>query len=197
MTEQTMNDAHSGVALGEQLFKWRDYTPIPLILLLLIFGDPSTFSVTIGMISIIVGEFIRIYSVAFIGGVSRTRTSSTNQALVTEGPYSLVRNPLYVGNFFIVLGICLYGNETWLIVLATLAFAFQYWFIVKYEENLLGRKFPDTFGDYKKKVPAWIPKSLPRLSILDNDVNLARALASEKRTLSAIVGILALLSLFS
>ena len=99
----------SKVRIGEWFFKYRDYTPIPLIIALLFVNDPTVFSATIGLLAVVFGELFRIYTVAFIGTVSRTRSDSTGQKLVTNGPFGIVRNPLYVGNFFIVLGFALFA----------------------------------------------------------------------------------------
>ena len=91
-------------SLGETFFKYRDYTPIPLILIVLFVAKPSVFTATLGTIVLTFGELFRIYSVAFIGSISRTRKESLGNQLITSGPFKWVRNPLYLGNFFIVFG---------------------------------------------------------------------------------------------
>lgn len=189
--------SQSSIEIGKKLFQWRDYTPIPLIVLLLIFSDPELFTVTLGLILIMAGELFRIYSVSFIGGVSRTRTSSTGQRLVTSGPFGLVRNPLYVGNFFITLGFAVFGGVVWIMILAILMFAFQYYYVVKYEESLLLEKFGDEYKAYLETVPAWIPRSLPSLEAIEWPETFSPAIKSEKRTLTAIAALLVVLLLVS
>ena len=185
-------DLTSPQSIGEKLFKWRDYTPVPLVLLLLVVAKPSAFSATFGLLLILAGELFRIYSVAFIGAISRTRRS-LGEELVTTGPFAWVRNPLYIGNFGIVMGLCLYSASVWLGLLTLALFAWQYYWIVQYEENILEGKFGETYRLYRDRVPAWLPKEFPRWDSLVWPESFGPALKSEQRTLSAIGLILVLL----
>ena len=185
----------SPAEIGEKLFQLRDFTPVPLILLMLLAAKPTVVSATLGLLVIALGELIRTYAVSFIGGVSRTRTTSTNQRLITEGAFSIVRNPLYVGNFMITAGVAIYSGVVWIVVLSAAAFAFQYYYIVKYEESLLIKKFGSEYEDYLKKVPAWIPSSIPSMDTLPWPETFAPAIRSEKRTLTAIALVILMLML--
>jgi protein-S-isoprenylcysteine O-methyltransferase Ste14 len=187
----------TAIEIGKLLFEWRDYTPIPLIILLLIVAKPSALSATLGIAMIIFGELIRVYSVAFIGSVSRTRSDSTGQALVTSGPFSYVRNPLYVGNFFITMGIAVFGGKAWFAVLTGAMFALQYYYIVKYEESLLLHKFGEAYQTYRQNVPPWIPRKRFSIEALEWPASFGPALKSEKRTLTAIIAIVAVLLFIS
>ena len=183
--------------LGQTLFKYRDYTPIPLILIVLLVAKPSVFTATLGMIVLTFGELFRIYSVAFIGSISRTRKESLGDQLISSGPFKWVRNPLYLGNFFIVLGLAIYSGVLWFCILTAVLFYLQYHFIVQYEESLLGKKFGNEYESYKAAVPAWFPNSLPKLSDFEWPSSFTQSLRSEKRTLSAIAAMLILLILCS
>lgn len=180
----------NGSEIGEKLFRLRDYTPIPFLLIALIFEQPRVAGVTLGCFFIMFGELIRIYSVSFIGGISRTRKGSLGGKLVTEGAFSIVRNPLYVGNFFIILGVCVFSSVLWVMVLGIVFFVVQYHFIVQYEEGLLAERFGDEFQSYKMSVPAWIPKKLPSLEEIQWPASFSPALLSEKRTFTAIAAVL-------
>jgi protein-S-isoprenylcysteine O-methyltransferase Ste14 len=177
--------------LGEMLFKLRDYTPIPLIILMLMLARPGVFSVTIGMLLIFAGELFRIYSVAFIGGVSRTRSDSTGPELIRNGPFAFTRNPLYVGNFLISFGFSVYSGSIIVMLATVMLFAFQYHHIVMYEEALLAGRFGADYDRFRQMVPRWIPNRLPDLDQIEWPHNFGPAIKSEKRTLSAI-GILML-----
>lgn len=181
--------------IGEKLFTLRDYTPVPLIVLILFTAEPGAISATLGLTMIVCGELFRIYSVAFIGKVSRTRNSETVGAgLISQGPYGWMRNPLYVGNFAISVGMAMFAGVTWVVVLTVLLFGFQYAAIVKYEESLLVKKFGDAYHKYRDEVPAWFPHRIPSLEQWQWPDSFSEAIISEKRTLLAIlVMVLALL----
>jgi len=184
--------------IGETLFQLRDYTPIPLLIILFLYASPNVISATLGMTFIILGELFRIYSVAFIGTVSRTRSSSTGSRLITSGPFAYVRNPLYVGNFMITAGISVFSGTIWIMVLTVLAFAGQYFFVVEYEESILREKFGAEYDSYCKTVPAWFAKRRPKLEEIEwpSPVGIVESLKSEKRTLTSIFAIITLLLLF-
>ena len=186
----------STVQIGKWFFKYRDYTPIPLIIILLIWSEPTVLSATLGVLAICFGELFRIYSVSFIGTISRTRSDSTGQKLVDSGPFAIVRNPLYVGNFFVSIGFAVFSGEFWIVVLTALLFAVQYYYIVKYEEANLMKIFGETYHDYRSRVPAFIPRMFPKLEAVQWPVEYSHAIKSEKSTLTTIFALLGLLVIF-
>ncbi len=181
--------------IGQKLFRARDYTPVPFLILLLLFERPRVGCVALGCFLMVLGELVRIYSVAFIGGISRTRKGSLGAHLVTDGAFELVRNPLYLGNFFIIMGVSIFSGVPWLMLLGAVFFIVQYYFIVQYEESLLEERFGDEFRNYSLQVPAWIPKRLPDLEDMAWPATFAPALKSEKRTLMAIAAVVVLMVL--
>lgn len=197
--EQHLDDQNDPMnqeaSIGELLFRWRDYTPLPLVLLLLFVAQPTALSATLGTLLIVAGELLRIYSVAFIGTISRTRKGSLGDSLVTSGPFKYVRNPLYCGNFIIVCGVAIFTSVFWFFLLAVLGFAVQYYYIVTYEEKILLDKFGEEFVAYKRVVPAWLPRSCPKGEEIEWPDTFSYALKSEKRTLLAIAGVMILLLL--
>ena len=78
--------------------------------------------------------------------------------VVATGPYRWVRNPIYIAALLVVLG------EAWLFMsLAVLAYAgamaaFFHLFVTGYEERKLGRRFGDSYLEYRRRVPRWIPR---------------------------------------
>ncbi len=193
MNDSQDNNTPSGgfdaVQIGEKMFKWRDYTPIPILLLMLVVADPNKVSTTIGTVVIMFGEVFRLYSVAFIGSISRTRKENLGAKLVTTGPFRFVRNPLYVGNFLITIGFATYAAQPWFIFAAAAMFSFQYYCIVKYEETLLLARFGEEYERYCQEVPAWIPRRLPSLDHIEWPPNLSDAVRSEYRTFMAIIAV--------
>jgi protein-S-isoprenylcysteine O-methyltransferase Ste14 len=183
----------TAIEIGKLLFEWRDYTPIPLIIIMLFVARPNALSTALGLLLIVGGELIRIYSVAFIGSISRTRSDNLGARLVSTGPFAYVRNPLYVGNFFISTGIAVFTAKAWFVALVVLAFGFQYYFIVKYEESLLLARFGAIYDEFRAQVPAWFPRRRIDFQNLERPDTYAPAFKSEKRTLLAIAAIVCVL----
>ncbi len=147
--------------LRKFFFKLRSYTPIPLLILLVVTGEPELSAFLWGMALLIAGEALRMWAVAHAGGATRTRHVGA-PALVTSGPFAHMRNPLYVANTLIYIGIaCLAdGRLAW--ILAALAFSVvQYSLIVSLEEETLRGLFGVEYRLYSKRVPRWIPRVLP------------------------------------
>ncbi len=78
--------------------------------------------------------------------------------VVAVGPYRWVRNPIYLGALLIVLG------EAWLfwswplLAYAGVLAVFFHAFVAGYEERVLGRRFGETYLEYRRTVPRWIPR---------------------------------------
>lgn len=193
-TTSTTNQVQQG-SLGELFFKYRDYTPLPLIALLIVFCQVSVASAVLGMLLVFGGELIRIYSVAFIGSISRTRKNRTGGKLIQEGPFGYVRNPLYVGNFFITMGVAVFGGNLWVMAIAAVMFSVQYYYIVQYEENLLLETFGDEYVAFCNQVPAWFPAKKLNLESLEWPDNFSPAIKSETKTLMTIAALILILTL--
>ncbi|MDH5559987.1 MAG: isoprenylcysteine carboxylmethyltransferase family protein [Deltaproteobacteria bacterium] len=182
--------------IGEFLFKLRDYTPIPFVVIVVIYANVTLESLLIGVCLSIIGEIIRIHGVAYIGGVSRTRTFSTGQKLITGGPFSKVRNPLYIGNLLLSLGAIIASNVQhdltpnapyYFSAIFIFFFFLQYYLIIFWEESILKTNFGTEFEEYLKKVPRWIPNPLNKnLSSEEVSGDYSKAIKSEKSTLIAI-----------
>ena len=92
----------------------------------------------------------RIWCALFIAG-------SKNGELSTAGPYSVVRNPLYLGNFLGVLGFGFAVEQPLLAIGLGLVFALFYPSVVLQEEKKLGILFGERYRAYCTQVPRWIP----------------------------------------
>ena len=108
-----------------------------------------------GMILVAVASLGRMWCSLYIAGYK-------DDELVTQGPYSMSRNPLYFFSMIGVLGIGL-ATETFIFpAVFILLFAIYYPLVIKGEENRLQRLFGDAFSDYIRRVPRFFP----RLSLL-------------------------------
>lgn len=100
---------------------------------------------------------------AFIGMVIRLHASGfvlKNKELAQQGPYALMRHPLYTGNIALVTGFALAGSTLWGIPLALVFFWFYYPPAIEYED----RKLSGIFGDEWQRWAAETPALIPRLS---------------------------------
>lgn len=78
--------------------------------------------------------------------------------LVAVGFYRYVRNPMYVGILWMIIGHFLWLGYWNLLIYAAIVFFAFYTFVTFYEEPTLKKKFGPTYEDYLKRVPGWIPK---------------------------------------
>lgn len=143
-------------------FKNRSYTPIPLAFAIIFFADPSGSATIVGFLLVLVGEIIRLNGVHHAGGATRTRKVGA-PTLCTSGPFGYVRNPLYLGNIIIYVGVVLMagGPFMWQLLGITVAFFFlQYGLIISLEEEILTDKFGDEYRLYLTTVPRFIPRTI-------------------------------------
>ena len=175
---------------AEKIFKFRSYTPLPFIVLMVIFQKANIVSMILGFILIIVGEFFRLWGVSYAGSETRTTGNVGGTYLVVSGAYSFVRNPLYVGNMLMYLGVGIMSMALfpYLQIIAILFFFFQYTVIIKEEEAFLQSKYGKSYENYCEAVPKLIPslKSYQNQNLDQPAFNFNAGLSSEKRTLQAI-----------
>jgi len=91
-------------------------------------------------------------------GTSGRNTEQRADELNTTGIYSIVRHPLYVGNFLIALGVAMQPRVWYVPLIAALVFALYYERIIVAEEAYLDRKFGAAFRNWAGAVPIAIPK---------------------------------------
>ena len=78
--------------------------------------------------------------------------------LVVEGPYGLVRNPMYWSVTSVMLGEAAVFHSVALAELAVAFFAGVNVFVLLYEEPALRRKFGAEYEEYCRRVPRWLPR---------------------------------------
>ena len=159
---------------GIWLFKYRGKLPVIVLLIGIILYlqtkiYPNTFFIEDTPYEIyyeffcltisLLGLGIRIYTVGHTpkNTSGRNRNEQIAETINTSGSYSVVRHPLYLGNFFMWMGPALLSGNFWFLV----AFCFFYWVyyerIMFAEEQFLRRKFGTIYTDWAEKVPAFIP----------------------------------------
>jgi hypothetical protein len=123
----------------------------------LLTGRLDTFADIVGIGNLALGAVLRIWSVRHPGRHTRSRTIKA-PLLTTAGPYACVRNPIYLANFFIGLGLVVLAEAIILIPVYFIVFCLSYRKIVDQEERFLRKKFGDEFRRYCEAVPRWLPR---------------------------------------
>jgi protein-S-isoprenylcysteine O-methyltransferase Ste14 len=187
--------------VGGWLFKRRTSLPLPIVLALAILPPPAnstgfwTPTTLAGILLILLGELTRIWGVQHIGAISRTRSDRLGP-LIDTGPFSLVRNPLYLGNILLWVGFTLAAQLPWLAPAVAVLLALEYHAIVRWEERLLDLRLGEDYRRYQQRVPRWIPRlAAPKQLVEGGRFTLIDTLFSERGTLIAIVAGLLLLGL--
>jgi protein-S-isoprenylcysteine O-methyltransferase Ste14 len=144
--------------IGAVLFRNRSWLPVPFLLVALLApGTATAVNWIVGGLLVVLGEWVRMAGVAAAGTTTRRRSRNV-QRLVTYGIFGWVRNPLYVGNFFIWMGFVVISGVLWFLPVAIVIFAIEYTLIVAYEEGVLESIFGQEYLDYKRHTPRWLPR---------------------------------------
>ena len=142
--------------MGKILFKYRSFFPVPYFLFLFMVFEfnPLSFFLGTGIVFFVLG--LRFFSMGFAGDWMRGSEVCADYVL-DEGLYSVMRHPLYMGNFFIGFGFTLISNfyPVYLLPFYSFMFFVYYYLIVKEEESYLEEKFGDRFIQYRKNTPAF------------------------------------------
>ena len=187
---------------GTWLFRYRGYLPVILLLTgtVMVFRSelyPHTlfvrntvFEISYEMMCLFIsllGLGIRIYTV----GYSPRNTSGRNvkgqvaDSLNTTGIYSVVRHPLYLGNFLMWTGIAFLSVNLWFIISFMLLFWLYYERIMYAEEQYLSRKFGKDFETWANSTPAILP-AFRRFKPSGRSFNWRKVLKKEKSGVLAL-----------
>jgi len=184
---------------GAWLFRYRSFLPVPLALILLFVraGETDGAAVMVGgTLIVIAGQVLRLWAVRHIGTISRTRTTRYGP-LMTAGPYAIVRNPLYVGNWLLWTGFAVWSRLLWMVPVAWLIFFFQYRAIARWEATFIRSKYPDSYDQYARDVRPWMPRFPPReaLTAVAPLHPWREVFFSERGTLIAVIAMAVLLTM--
>ena len=85
--------------------------------------------------------------------------------LVTVGLFSFMRNPIMVGELLVIWAEALYFASLGVVLYAAAVSALAHVSVVYVEEPELRRRFGDTYEDYCRTVPRWLPRSRRRRNV--------------------------------
>ncbi len=154
---------------GNWLFRWRSILPLLLYFLAAIVvlsgldDHLPHFDMGWALICISISIFglcIRALTIGYTPkGTSgrNTKEGQVAEVLNTKGIYSVVRHPLYFGNFFMWLGIVIYVGNWWFTIVCCLLFWLYYERIMFAEEFFLRKKFGQIYLNWAEKTPSFCP----------------------------------------
>ena len=158
---------HELTRRGNQLFRWRSFIPLILVppALGLAYDAPAragdsgwqALCWAVGLLGVV----IRAKTIGHVPPGTSGRNTSEGQVaetLNTRGMYSLVRHPLYLGNYFMWMALVLATGRLDFALLVTLAYMMYYLRIAMAEEAFLAGKFGATYSEWAATVPAFVPK---------------------------------------
>jgi protein-S-isoprenylcysteine O-methyltransferase Ste14 len=115
------------------------------------FSRPLALLFMAGAALVVLGSLVRVYASGYI---------VKNKLLATDGPYSLVRHPLYTGNLIILIGFSIACGQWWALPVAAAFWWFWYPPAISYEDRKLHRIFGDAWQAWSSTVPAVVPRRL-------------------------------------
>ena len=130
-----------------------------LVLLLVIFTMPSfkqggladILSDTFGLFLLTVCSMGRLWALLYISG-------KKTHEVITDGPYSIVRHPLYLFSFIGAIGIGLASDNILVLAVLVIFYLSYYPLTILSEEKTLTKKFGQAYIDYAKRTPRFLPK---------------------------------------
>jgi protein-S-isoprenylcysteine O-methyltransferase Ste14 len=157
-------------ATGDTLFRRRSWLPLLLLPLFLATFSGLTYPRGSHWLDLLwelgcfavaaLGMVVRLLTVGIAprGTSGRNMRSQKARTLNTTGPYSIVRHPLYLGNYLIALGMSLFTRTWFLPIIVSLAALLYYERIAAREEQFLEAQFGDAFRRWAARVPAAVPR---------------------------------------
>jgi protein-S-isoprenylcysteine O-methyltransferase Ste14 len=156
---------------ANQLFRFRGQIPLLLVviaILVIYYNHSVTFfeelfgkkiHVSLSVIFIFSGHFMRAFVIGFRGihTSGQNRHEQVAEVLNTVGLYSVVRHPLYLGNFLIWIGVFLWLGDLWFFIVGCFFFFLLYLPIMRLENNFLKTKFKEKYTEWSEKTPLFVP----------------------------------------
>lgn len=187
------------IAPGKVFFRFRNSLFPILYICLAVFTKPGVFLGSVqldryicvlGVLIVLAGQIFRMLVIGFAyihRGGKDGKVYATS--LVQSGFYAHVRNPMYVGNYLIMLGFVLLYGSLWGYLLVIPFFTLVYYSIVVNEETYLREKFGPEYETYEASVNRFLPnfKGLTT-SLADYRYDWKKVLRKEYGTLTIVLG---------
>jgi len=153
-------------------------------------GSSDSIAEIFGIALILLGQLIRVSARGY-----KSEYSQNGNVLIKGGPYSLVRNPMYLGIFLIGLGVVLMLFQWWVVVIFIVFFVIRYLLLIYQEERKLKILFPVDYAAYCQDVPHRMRPSINALLERDIFEYIPIKLKWLKKEIGSIVAVLFLVLL--
>ena len=180
---------------GDFLFRWRGWGVIALGAVLLaawclLHWPPRLqlrWALAAGPI-VLIGVAFRVWARCYFTRGSDTRRIQAHR-LIVFGPYRRVRNPLYVGNIAIAIGLAFAFTDPWGALVLLAALLLLYTGVIRSEEAILRATYGESYVDFCRRVPRWIPRLFALPADADAPVaQVGHALKKERQRIAGALG---------
>jgi protein-S-isoprenylcysteine O-methyltransferase Ste14 len=154
----------------------RQSLAVILILIFALTSQARPWSAALGMGAALLGILVRLYASGYI---------MKNKELARNGPYALVRHPLYTGNILLVMGFAVANLTLWAAPIALLFFWFYYPPAIEYEDRKLRGIFGRQWEEWAARTPALAPR-FSNLGSMPGRWSLVKSLRKNGEVLIAI-----------
>jgi protein-S-isoprenylcysteine O-methyltransferase Ste14 len=122
------------------------------------------------MILMIAGTFLALICIAtfIVIGKGTPAPFDPPREFVARGPYTYVRNPMYIGGLTLLAGFGLYQHSLSILILTVIFLAVVHLLVVFVEEPGLENLFGQSYFEYKNQVNRWIPRLRIKRQSLEN-----------------------------
>src|SRR3972149_1067217 len=129
-----------------------------------IFIGVSPWILTVSLLQLVFSLSIIVLGILLMMWAGRTlrlngttvAVSKPTRVIVDGGPYRFSRNPIYLSGALIYVGIAVFFNALWAMLLLPVAFLGLQFGVIAREERYLKRKFGEEYLRYKRKVRQWL-----------------------------------------
>lgn len=137
---------------------------------------------------------LRVWGGSYFRGSTVSHEDAQTDALIVAGPFRFVRHPLYLGNLLLAVGLGAAAPLAGWIFIIVGNVVFVRW-LAAYEDSLLAARHPEEFAQYRRHVPALLPRLLPVPARKGTKPSLMRGLMTESFTLFLIAGVAAVFAI--
>ncbi len=117
---------------------------------------PPRLATPVGITSLVLGLTVARFTVRrFRSANTSLQPWEPSAALITDGPYQLSRNPIYVCYTFLYLGVGFWANSIWPLAFLPLVLWVLHRIVISREEAYLERRFGDVYRAYRHRVRRW------------------------------------------